>query len=78
MSHLPSEATNATLCQPCAGVQQHWRRAAGHPELVQGTSRTVAHPHGQVRITKYRCERCGAVWQYENNKANQRAGWSLL
>jgi hypothetical protein len=71
-------AAASTLCESCAGVQQNWRRAKGHPELVQGTNRMVAHRHGSVTITKYVCERCGTVWEYENNKVNRHAGWSVI
>lgn len=74
----PKDTKDAALCDSCAGVQQNWRRARGHPELMQGTHRTEAHKHGQVTITKYRCERCGTVWEYENNKVNRHAGWSVL
>jgi hypothetical protein len=73
----PAEPASA-LCEPCAGVQQNWRRAKGHPELVQGTNRAVAHRHGSVTITKYVCERCATVWEYENNKVNRHAGWSVI
>ena len=73
-----ADSTNEGLCEPCKGVQRNWRRAPGHPELVQGTNRSVTHKHGQVTITKYRCERCGTVWEYENNKVNRQAGWSVL
>lgn len=77
---LPAnEASNpSTMCASCAGIQQNWRRARGHPELVQGSNRTVAHKHGSVTITKYRCEACGTVWEYENNKVNRQAGWSVV
>lgn len=74
----PSETQKTEMCESCAGIQQNWRRARGHPELMQGTHRTVAHKHGLVTITKYRCERCGTVWEYENNKVNRQAGWSVL
>ncbi len=77
-SNPPKDATTTTLCGSCAGVQQNWRRARGHPELMQGTHRTVSHKHGLVTITKYRCERCGTLWEYENNKVNRHAGWSVL
>ena len=30
-----------------------------------------------VTVTRYRCDRCGSIWDYENDKANQQAGWSL-
>ena len=74
----PEPVKTPEMCEACAGVQQHWRRAKGHPELMQGTHRTVAHKHGSVTITKYRCERCGTIWEYENNKVNRHAGWSVL
>jgi len=66
------------LCEPCAGIQQHWRKAPGHAELVQGTHHREDRGNGQASFTRYRCDRCGAAWEYENNKANQHAGWSLL
>lgn len=66
------------LCEPCAGIQRHWRKAPGHAELVQGTHTREDRGDGQASFTRYRCDRCGAAWVYENNKANQRAGWALL
>ena len=74
----PNDATNSALCDSCAGIQQNWRRAKGHPELMQGTNRSVEHRHGTVTITRYRCERCGTLWDYENNKVNRHAGWSVV
>lgn len=65
-------------CEPCAGIQQHWRKAPGHAELVQGTHHREDRGNGQASFTRYRCDRCGAAWEYENNKANQHAGWALL
>jgi hypothetical protein len=59
-------------------VQRNWRRAPGHAELVQGVSRKEARAHGQVTVTRYVCDRCGTVWDYENNKADQHAGWSVV
>ena len=29
-------------------------------------------------VTRYVCERCGTVWDYENNKQDQRKGWSVI
>ena len=66
------------LCEPCAGIQQNWRRAPGHAELVQGANRKEQRETGQATITSYRCDRCGNAWEYENNKANQHLGWSVL
>ena len=68
----------AALCEPCAGIQRNWRRAPGHAELVQGSNRKEAREERTVTVTRYRCDRCGSIWDYENNKANQHAGWSLV
>jgi len=74
----PTVATATEMCPSCAGIQQNWRRARGHAELVQGGHRTVERKHGTVTITRYRCECCGTLWEYENNKCNRHAGWSVL
>ena len=73
-----TELKKMDLCLSCAGIQRNWRRAPGHPELVQGTNRQEKRPPGLVTITSYRCDRCGTAWEYENNKANQQAGWSVV
>lgn len=74
----PIANDNEGLCESCAGIQRNWRGTKGHPELMQGTNRSVAHRHGTVVHTKYRCERCGTIWEYENNKVNRQAGWSVV
>ena len=53
-------------------------RAPGHAELQQGEHRQEKRSHGLVTITSYRCDRCGTAWEYENNKVNQQAGWSVV
>ncbi len=73
-----AESDALALCESCAGIQRNWRRAPGHAELVQGLNRKEPRAHGQVTITRYRCERCGTAWEYENNKVNLHAGWSVL
>jgi hypothetical protein len=75
----PSKESNTpALCEPCEGVQRNWRRAPGHAELVQVVNRKESRAHGQVTVTRYMCDRCGTVWDYENNKTNQHAGWSVV
>jgi len=85
MNTLPNPPTDtaatppkASLCEPCAAVQQNWRRAPGHAELVQGANRKELRGEKTVTVTRYRCDHCGTVWDYENNKANQHAGWSVV
>ena len=79
----------STLCEPCQGIQRNWRRAPGHAELEQGgnrqedmradrySQRHSQHKQQLVTITSYSCARCGTAWEYENNKADQKAGWSV-
>ena len=74
----PNELKKTTLCDACAGIQRNWRRAPGHAELVQGDNRKEPRSHGQVTITSYVCARCGTQWEYENNKVNLHAGWSVV
>lgn len=78
MTQATSPSNTAQMCDSCAGVQQNWRRAPGHPELVQGNNRKEPRPHGTVTVTRYVCDRCSTVWDYENNKVNLHAGWSVV
>lgn len=74
-----SELKKMVLCEPCNGIQRHWRRAPGHAELVQGATRKDVRQDGRtVNVTRYRCDRCGTHWEYENDKADQKAGWSVV
>jgi hypothetical protein len=67
------------LCEPCAGIQRNWRKAPGHAELVQGNNRKEEREGGRTAtVTSYRCDRCGTRWEYENDKANLHAGWSVV
>jgi len=74
----PNETKKPELCESCAGIQRNWRRAPGHAELRQGDNRQEKRGHGLVTVTRYRCERCGTAWDYENNKADQHVGWSVV
>ena len=73
-----SEWNKMALCDSCAGIQRNWRRAPGHAELLQGNNRQERRNHGLVTVTSYRCDRCGTAWEYENNKVNLHAGWSVV
>ncbi|SFU70202.1 hypothetical protein SAMN05216350_10429 [Polaromonas sp. YR568] len=72
------ELKKMELCDSCAGIQRNWRKAPGHAELVQGDPRHETRRHGLVTITSYQCDRCGTRWEYENDKTNQKAGWSVV
>ena len=79
ISPTPTPAPAASAqCESCAGVQLNWRRAPGHPELVQGNNRKEERNGRQVTVTRYRCDRCGQLWDSENDKANLHAGWSVV
>jgi hypothetical protein len=73
-----TELKKMELCDSCAGIQRNWRKAPGHPELVQGANRQERRGGALVTVTKYRCDRCGTAWEYENDKANLKAGWSVV
>lgn len=73
-----NELKKMALCESCAGIQRNWRRAPGHAELLQGSNRQERRPQGMVTVTQYRCDRCGTAWEYENNKRDQKAGWSVV
>ena len=73
-----NELKKMELCDSCAGIQRNWRKAPGHPELVQGGNRHETRRRGLAAITSYRCDRCGTAWEYENDKGNQQAGWSVV
>jgi hypothetical protein len=73
-----SELKKMELCDSCAGIQRNWRRAPGHAELVQRGNRKEERGGGTVTITTYKCDHCGTVWEYENDKANLHAGWSVV
>ena len=77
-SNRTNELEKMKLCESCAGIQRNWRKAPGHPELVQAGNRQEKRPHGLVTLTRYHCDRCGTAWEYENNKVNLHAGWSVV
>ena len=72
------ELKKMELCEACAGIQRNWRRAPGHPELVQRGNRKEARGNGEVTVTRYQCDRCSTAWEYENDKKNLHAGWSVV
>ena len=37
-----TELKKMELCDSCAGIQRNWRKAPGHPELVQGANRQAS------------------------------------
>ena len=73
-----NELKPMALCEPCQGIQRNWRKAPGHAELVQRGNRKEDREQGPVTITRYVCDRCGTAWEYENDKDNQKAGWSVV
>ena len=73
------ELKKMELCASCAGIQRNWRRAPGHAELVQRGNRKEERGGGHaVTVTRYQCDRCGTAWEYENDKQNLHAGWSVV
>lgn len=75
-----NELKPMALCEPCQGIQRNWRKAPGHPELLQRGSRREERDGGAhvVTFTRYVCDRCGTAWEYENDRSNQHAGWAVV
>lgn len=73
-----NELKRMVLCDSCTGIQRNWRKAPGHPELMQGSSRQEKRGGHFATVTRYRCDRCSTAWEYENDKSNLRAGWSVI
>ena len=71
------ELKKIEMCDPCASIQRNFRKTPGHVELAQMGNYKRERTTGNVTITRYECERCGTNWEYENDKNNQHAGWSL-
>ena len=44
------------LCDACLGIQRNWRKAPGHPELVQRGNRKEDRPTGTDTIIRKRQE----------------------
>ena len=68
------------MCPLCGAIPRDKRGAPGHDKLYQeGTPTRGRTPIGQAKITitHYRCKVCGTKWQYENDKNDQNAGWSV-
>jgi hypothetical protein len=72
------ELKKMPLCESCSGIQRNWRRAPGHAELLQRGNRQELQAGRLVTITRYVCDRCGTAWEYENNKLDQKVGWSVV
>jgi transposase-like protein len=77
-SRPPTKPAKAALCESCADIQQNWRKAPGHPELVQGDNRQEKRRGHFATVTRYSCARCGTNWDYENDTSNLKAGWSVV
>jgi hypothetical protein len=73
-----NDSDKMALCDSCAGIQRNWRKAPGHAELLQGENRQERRGGSLVTVTRYTCDRCGTAWDYENDKANLHAGWSVV
>lgn len=68
------------MCPACSAIAQHQRNAKGHAHLHQeGKTRKSVSAIGQARIkiTHFRCKVCGTKWQYEDDKNDDHAGWSV-
>ena len=64
-------------CDACEKIETSTRGAPGHDALVEGGTTKENWGQGAVFTTKYRCSICGTRWEYENDKKDSGAGWSV-
>jgi len=69
------------MCSDCQSIETHKRSASGHLNLRhQGYDKAKSYkPLGQagVAIEIFKCESCGTLWEYEDDKNDQHVGWRL-
>lgn len=66
------------LCQACEAIEINKRHAPGHDDLLPTGNSGDYKPFAQagVKVTEYKCKSCGTLWQYEDDKNDDYAGWS--
>ena len=65
------------MCPDCQAIVQGERGAPGHAGL-RLLSEETERPFSatQVHHSRYRCQSCGAKWEYDDNESDPHSGWS--
>ncbi len=66
-------------CRPCNDIVTGKRHAPGHDALKPTGKNFDYRPHAQavIKVTEYKCQTCGTLWRYEDDKNDDFAGWSF-
>ena len=66
------------LCNACESIVPGRRNEDGHDALKETAQRKYNQGFGSVYTTSYTCRDCGAKWEYEDDKNDDGAGWTLV
>lgn len=66
-------------CDACKAIVGGKRSAPGHDALERTGSTPGPKLIGQAKYSfiQYTCKTCGTQWEYENDRNDLNAGWSL-
>ena len=67
------------LCDACNAIELRKRKGLGHAKLLPIGEPVKVRNMGQpaVIMTHYVCEDCATKWQYEDDRRDVYAGWSI-
>jgi len=67
------------LCLACESIKRNKRGEHGHEALSPTGKRYDYAPFAQaiVKVTEYKCQSCGTLWRYEDDKNDDFVGWSV-
>ncbi|MGS0742849.1 hypothetical protein ACVBEF_13585 [Glaciimonas sp. GG7] len=66
-------------CDACNAIELRKRKEVGHAKLLPIGEPVKVRNMGQpaVIMTHYVCEDCATKWQYEDDRRDVYAGWSV-
>lgn len=65
-------------CDACAAIKTNTRGTPGHDALTETGRDRKNYGQGGISYIRYECSTCGTKWEYENDKNDQWAGWSVI
>lgn len=67
------------MCDACQAIVPNKRHVKAHDALQKVAGGSSYKPFGQAKVyvTNYDCQACGTKWQYEDDKNDPGAGWSV-
>jgi hypothetical protein len=67
------------MCAACSAIVIDKRKAPGHPALEKidyQKKRIIGQAN--IHLATYKCKVCQQLWQYEDDKNDDHAGWRKL